>query len=173
MSTDPPLSELMPGLAAAGPDPDLGEAGLLFAPLIGDWRMRTTLMPLNEPTVEMEGFWSFRWGLGGRAVYDVIGFRAAGSPSDTPTKNGLTVRFYDLSLATWRQVWIGVPRGEVIEFTARRDGPRILIEGGTSATLRLRWSFERITATEFAWEGRTSTDGGGTWYLEQTINGER
>src|ERR1700734_312955 len=101
MSTDPSLSALMPGLAATGPDPELGEAGLLFAPLIGDWRMRTTLMPLNEPTVEMEGFWSFRWGLGGRAVYDVIGFRAAGSPPDEPTKNGLTVRFYDLSLATW------------------------------------------------------------------------
>ncbi len=163
----------MPGLAASGPDPELGEAGNLFAPLIGDWRMRTTLMHLNEPAVEMEDFWSFRWGLGGRAVYDVIGFRPAGSPEGTPTRNGLTVRFYDVSLTTWRQVWIGVPRGEVIEFTARRDGPRILIEGGTSATLRLRWTFERMTATDFFWEGRTSTDGGGTWYLEQTINGER
>jgi hypothetical protein len=173
MSTNNQLSDRMPGLAADGPDPELGEAGHLFAPLIGDWRMRTTLMPLNEPPVEMEGFWSFRWGLGGRAVYDVIGFRAAGSPEDAPTKNGLTVRFYDATLATWRQVWVGVPRGDVIEFTARRDGSRILIEGGMSATLRLRWTFERITATEFAWEGRTSTDGGGTWRLEQTINGER
>jgi len=163
----------MPGLAASGPDAELGEAGRLFAPLIGDWRIRTTLMPLHEPAKEMEGFWSFRWGLGGRAVYDVIGFRPAGSPKDTPTRNGLTVRFYDASLATWRQVWIGVTRGEIVEFTARRDGPRILIEGGTSATLRLRWSFERITATEFGWEGRISKDGGATWHLEQTIDGER
>lgn len=163
----------MPGLAADGPDPELGEAGSLFAPLIGDWRMRSKLMPLDGPATEMEGFWSFRWGLGGRAVYDVIGFRAAGSPADTPTRNGLTVRFYDVALATWRQVWIGVPKGKIIEFTARRDGPRILIEGGNSATLRYRWSFERIAATAFAWEGRTSTDGGGTWHLEQTIDGER
>jgi hypothetical protein len=173
MSSNATPSDLMPGLPASGPDPELGEAGHLFAPLIGDWRMRTTLMSPHQPAIEMEGFWSFRWGLGGRAVYDVIGFRPARSPKDTPTRNGLTVRFYDVSIATWRQVWIGVPRGEIIEFTARRDGPRILIEGGTSATLRLRWSFERITATEFAWEGRTSTDGGATWYLEQTINGER
>lgn len=142
----------MPGLAASGPDPELGEAGRLFAPSIGDWCMRTTLMPLNEPPIEMEGFWSFRWSLGGRAVYDVIGFRPAGSPKDTPTRNGLTVRFYDAALAIWRQVWIGVPRGEAIEFTARRDGPRIPIEGGTSATLRLRRSLERVTATEFSWK---------------------
>ncbi len=163
----------MPGLAADGPDPDLGAAAELFAPLIGDWRMRTALMPLDEPQYELEGFWSFRWGLGGRAVYDVIGFRAPESPPDTPHRTGLTVRFYDGALATWRQVWIGVPRGEVIEFVARREGLRIVIDAAPSATLRYRWSFETITPTAFAWEGRTSFDGGATWRLEQTITGER
>jgi hypothetical protein len=163
----------MPGLAADGPDPKLGAAAELFAPLIGDWRMRTTLMPLGEPESSLEGFWSFRWGLGGRAVYDVIGFRAPGSPPDTPHRTGLTVRFYDAALATWRQVWVGVPRGVVIEFVARREGSRIVIDGAPSATLRYRWSFETITPTAFAWEGRTSRDGGATWHLEQTITGER
>jgi hypothetical protein len=164
------FSDQMPGLAADGPDPELGAAADLFAPLIGDWRMRTKLTPLDGPESELEGFWSFRWGLGGRAVYDVIGFRAPGSPPETPHRTGLTVRFYDSALATWRQVWIGVPRGVVIEFVARREASRILIDGAPSATLRYRWSFETITPTAFEWEGRTSRDGGATWHLEQTIN---
>ena len=167
------LSQLMPGLAADGPDPELGAAADLFAPLIGDWDMRTTLMPLDGPQVNLEGFWAFRWGLGGRAVYDVIGFRAPGSPPGTPYSTGLTVRFYDGVLQTWRQVWVGVPRGVIIEFVARREGSRILIDGAPSATLRYRWSFETITDTEFAWEGRTSRDGGVTWHLEQTISGRK
>jgi hypothetical protein len=167
------FSDQMPGLAADGPDPELGAAADLFAPLIGDWQMRTSLMPLDGPQVELEGFWSFRWGLGGRAVYDVIGFRPAGSPPETPHRTGLTVRFYDAALGTWRQVWVGVPRGVIIEFVARREGSRILIDGAPSATQRYRWSFESITPTSFAWEGRVSRDGGATWYLEQTITGER
>lgn len=168
-----PSPDAMPGLAADGPDPVLGAAADLFAPLIGDWQMRTTLTPFDGPQTELEGFWSFRWGLGGHAVYDVIGFRAPGSPNDAPFRTGLTVRFYDAALGTWRQVWIGVPRGIIIEFVARRDGTRILIDGAPSATLRYRWSFETITPTTFAWEGRTSHDGGATWHLEQTIAGSR
>ena len=168
-----PSPETMPGLAADGPDPELGAAADLFAPLIGDWQMHTNLMPLDGPPVAYEGFWSFRWGLGGRAVYDVIGFREPGSPADAPHRTGLTVRFYDGPRRTWRQVWIGVPRGIVIEFVARRDGARILIDGAPSALLRYRWSFETITATAFSWEGRTSHDGGATWHLEQTITGSR
>lgn len=168
-----PSLERMPGLAADGPDPELGAEADLFAPLIGDWNMRTRLMPLDGPQEDLEGFWSFRWGLGGRAVYDVIGFRQRGSPADSRHRTGLTVRFYDAALATWRQVWIGVPRGIIIEFVARREGSRILIDGGPSATLRYRWSFETITPTAFAWEGRTSRDGGATWHLEQTIDCDR
>jgi hypothetical protein len=168
-----PFSAEMPGLAAPGPDPAIGDAANLFAPLIGDWRMRTRLTPPGEPPEELVGFWSFRWGLGGRAVYDVIGFRAPDAPADSSHRCGLTVRFYDLALHTWRQVWIGVPRGTVMEFVARRDGTRILIDGASSATERIRWTFERIDATSFAWEGRTSHDGGATWALEQTIDGER
>jgi len=163
----------MPGLAAEGPDPNLGAAADLFAPLIGDWQMQTTYMPLHEPQAEYEGFWSFRWGLGGHAVYDVIGFREPGSPPDTPFRTGLTVRFYDAKLETWRQVWIGVPRGDIIEFVVRREDSRILIDGAPSATLRVRWSFETITPSAFAWEGRVSRDGGATWRLEQTISGRR
>jgi hypothetical protein len=167
------FSDQMPGLAADGPDPELGEAADLFAPLIGDWQMRTSLMPLDGPQVELEGFWSFRWGLGGRAVYDVIGFRAAGSPPEAPHRTGLTVRFHDGALGTWRQVWVGVPRGVILEFVARREGSRIVIDGAPSTTQRYRWSFETITPTSFAWEGRVSRDGGATWYLEQTITGTR
>jgi hypothetical protein len=50
-----PFSEQMPGLAAEGPDPELGAAADLFAPLIGDWQMRTSLMPLDGPQVDLEG----------------------------------------------------------------------------------------------------------------------
>ena len=171
--TTHPFSKEMPGLGADGPDPEIGAAAELFAPLIGDWRMTTKLTPRNGPASEFEGFWSFRWGLGGRAVYDVIGFRAPGSAPDAPHRTGLTVRFYDLTLATWRQVWIGVPRGNIIEFVARREGTRILIDGAESATRRVRWSFETITPTAFEWEGRKSRDGGATWWLDQTISGVR
>jgi hypothetical protein len=167
------ISTIARGLAADGPAPEIGDAAALFAPLIGDWLMQTVYMPRNEPERRMEGFWSFRWGLGGYAVYDVIGFRAAGTPPETPHRTGLTVRFYDLALATWRQVWIGVPRGHVSEFVVRGEGSRIVIDGAPSATERIRWSFASIGATAFEWEGRVSDDGGATWYLDQTISGER
>jgi hypothetical protein len=124
----------MPGLASDGLDPSLSAVADLFAPLIGDWRTQTKYMPTDEPPVELEGFWSFRWGLGGRAVYDVIGFREPGAPPDTPFRTGLTVRFYDEKLGTWRQVWIGVPRGDIIQFVVRREDSRILIDEAPSAT---------------------------------------
>jgi len=167
------FSTEMPGLAADGPDPEIGAAAELFVPLIGDWRMTTTLTPRDGPMTTLEGFWSFRWGLGGRAVYDVIGFRPPGSSPDSPHRTGLTVRFYDQALATWRQVWVGVPRGNVMEFVARRDGAHILIDGAESATRRCQWRFVAITPTTFEWEGRTSHDGGATWWLDQTISCQR
>jgi len=164
----------MPGLAAEGPAPEIGSASRLFAPLIGDWRMRTTYTPKDTDPEEFEGFWSFRWGLGGYAVYDVIGFRPLGTPPETAHRTGLTVRFYDLKLKTWRQVWIGVPRGNVMEFVARGDeNGRILIDGAPSATERVRWSFVHVERERFEWEGHVSQDGGATWYLNQTISGER
>jgi hypothetical protein len=167
------FSQPILGLAADGPDPSLGAAADLFPPLIGDWQIQTPYMPLGEPRIEYEGSWSFRWGLGGRAVYDVIGFRAPGAKPSTAFRAGLTVGFYDEKLATWRHVWLGVPRGDIIEFVGRKEYLRILIDGAPSATLRYRWIFETITASAFAWEGRISRGGGATWRLEQTISGRR
>src|SRR5580704_17153103 len=143
------FSDLMPGLAANGPAAELGDAADLFVPLIGDWRMKTILTPRDGPREELHGFWSFRWGLGGRAVYDVIGFRKPEEPADGPHRTGLTVRFYDLGLRTWRQVWIGVPWGFICEFAVRADGSKILIDGAPSATERIRWTFESIAPTAF------------------------
>jgi|SRR5579863_6471008 len=167
------MTDSMPGLAAPGPDPEIGDAAEMFAALIGDWRVVSTLTPLDEPKADYEGFWSFRWGLGGRSVYDVIAYRPAGSPDQTPYRGGITVRFYDVRLGTWRQVWVGVWSGVVIEFAVRREGSRIVIEGQHSPTTRYRWSFEEITRTSIHWEGRTSLDGGATWRLAQTIDGVR
>jgi hypothetical protein len=163
----------IPGLDAPGPDPALGSAADLFAPLIGDWNIHTIHTPLDKPHAEYEGSWSFRWGLGGRAVYDVITYWLIGGSSDTPYRSGITVRFYDLELKTWRQVWVGAWTGVVIEFAVYREGMRIIIEGQRSATSRYRWTFEDITAEHLWWEGRTSYDGGGSWRLEQTIEGWR
>jgi hypothetical protein len=163
----------MPGLDAHGPDPAIGAASELFAPLIGEWRIRTVHTPLDKPKAEYEGFWAFRWGLGGRAVYDVIAYRLVGSPENAPYRSGITVRFYDLDLKTWRQAWIGAWTGIIIEFGVRPEGMGIAIEGQRSATNRYRWSFEEITPTHLWWEGRTSYDGGTSWTLEQTIEGVR
>lgn len=166
-------SALMPGLAAPGPDPALGNEAQLFAPLIGDWQIRTVHTPFTKPSATYDGFWSFRWGLGGRAVYDVIAYRLIDAPSDAPYRSGITVRFYDTELHAWRQVWVGAWSGAVIEFAVRGDGSRIVIEGQHSATKRFAWSFEKIEPRAFHWEGRTSYDGGATWHLEQTIDGWR
>ena len=163
----------MPGLRASGPDPAIGDAASVFAPLIGDWKIRTKHMPPDKPESEHEGFWSFRWGLGGRAIYDTIGYRPVGSPDDAPNRLGITVRFYDLEQRAWRQVWVGAWSGVVIEFRVRKDGERIIIEGRDSAGTQYLWSFEEISATSLHWEGRTSRDNGATWRLEQTIDGVR
>jgi hypothetical protein len=163
----------MTGLDAPGPDSALGEAAHLFDPLMGEWKIQTVLTPPGKPRAVCEGMWSFRWGLGGRSVYDVIAYREAGAADDAPYRAGITVRFYDTELRTWRQVWIGAWTGIVIEFAVRSEGSRIIMEGQHSATLRYRWSFEEITGSRFWWEGRTTRDGGATWTLEQTIEGWR
>ena len=165
--------DLMPGLAALGPDPAIGDAAAVFAPLIGDWDIRTEHVPFDGPPATYDGFWSFRWGLGGRAVYDVIGYRLAGCAADEPYRTGITVRFYDLGLRTWRQAWVGAWKGIIIEFAVRPENGRVVIEGQTTAMTRYRWSFEEITATTLRWEGRSSRDGGASWHLEQTIGGRR
>ncbi len=163
----------MPGLAAAGPDPALGDEAKIFAPLIGDWQIRTVHTPFSKPSATYDGFWSFRWGLGGRAVYDVIAYRLIDAPADAPYRSGITVRFFDTELRAWRQVWVGAWSGVVIEFAVRAEDSRIVIEGQHSATKRFVWSFEKIAPKTFHWEGRTSYDGGATWHLEQTIDGWR
>lgn len=163
----------MPGLDAPGPDAALGDAAKLFEPLMGEWKIKTVLTPADGSRAEYDGFWSFRWGLGGRSVYDVIAYRAAGAADDAPYRSGITIRFYDTQLQTWRQVWIGAWTGIVIEFAVRAEGSRIVIQGGHSATQRFRWSFEEISESRFWWEGRTSRDGGANWVLEQTIEGWR
>lgn len=103
----------------------------------------------------------------------MIGYRLIESPDDAAYRLGITVRFYDLELNTWRQVWVGAWSGIVIEFAVRGDGSRIVIEGQRSAMTRYRWSFEEIEDTHFWWECRTSRDGGAHWTLEQTIEGRR
>ena len=167
------MNTSMPGLDAPGPDAALGDAARLFEPLIGEWTIETVLMPAGKPRAVYDGVWSFRWGLGGRSVYDVIAYRAAGSAGDAPYRAGITVRFYDTELRTWRQVWVGAWTGIVIEFAVHTEGSRIVIEGQHSATQRYRWSFEEISESHFWWEGRTSRDGGASWALEQTIEGRR
>lgn len=164
------------GLDAPGPDPALADKLNLFGQFVGDWEFDMTMIQPDGSRVTGKGEWHFGWVLQGRAIEDAwIAWDDSSKPNATPSEYGATVRCYDVKTDTWRVVWVGPLRRNLITFVGRKIGDEIVMEADTrdASPQRSRWIFSNITASSFDWRAVRSTDGGKTWVLQQELSVRR
>ncbi|WP_199430576.1 hypothetical protein [Qaidamihabitans albus] len=164
-------------LAAAGPDPALGDRLDDFGRFVGGWDMRIRHLPAGGEPVELTGEWHFGWVLGGRAVQDVLVTHQAGRHDGfvaVAGGAGTTVRFADARTGRWYACWLGPVNGNVCTLTGGAEGDRLVLHGTDQRSGELlRWSFSDISATSFSWTGEVSADDGRTWRVEQEMAATR
>jgi hypothetical protein len=161
------------GLVAAGPNPEHADRLMLFGKFVGSWELDGVAFDEDGARTEYFGEWVFGWLLEGRAVHDVAIEPESGA-------RFYSVRFYDPAVDAWHVTswhlnW-ATPLVRAVRAVSARgqaDGG-IVLEGAVVDTQRqLRWSFSPLTDQGFTWEGRSSTDGGRTWHLDEVIDAHR
>jgi len=154
------------GFLTTTPNAAFAEQAQLFAPLIGDWVMRSVYIDKEGGRKEIEGTWHFRFGLDGGCVLDQFRYR---DNEQSEWLSGMTVRYYDAKIARWRVVYFAPARQEHFEFTAHKFGDGIRLERADSDGALRRWTFTSIRKDGFDWVSTCSRDGGETWTVDQEI----
>lgn len=156
-------------LAADGPDRELDQDRLLYAPLIGSWDVIHRTYTDDGSVVERDAEWHFAWILGGLGVQDLL-FKKGAAPRERNT----ALRCYDAAIDAWRVTAMQPVGGEFVSLVARREGERIVQLGAPQdGSTRERWTFSEIGADSFVWRGESSTDGGRSWRLDQEMRCSR
>lgn len=170
-----PAARLIDALLAAGPAPDLPEAGALFGQFAGSWDGTMSGRNPDGGWTTVPGELHFGWVLEGRAVQDVWVFpkRGSGIAPSTADEYGSTIRFYDREAGDWRIVWISPMHHVVRIFRARADGDEMFIEGTNAQGQPQRWIFSDVTPTSFRWRNIVSADGGRTWQVVERVEARR
>jgi hypothetical protein len=156
-------------LEADGPYPPLAEKLMLFGQFVGSWDLENTSHGADGTVSTVQGEWHFAWVLGGRAIQDVI--FAVGAP---PEERGTSIRAFDERIDAWWVTWMAPAGGEFVQLKASPiDGGIEVIGAGMDTGQLERWSFSEITPDSFVWQGRSSSDGGATWQLDQEMHARR
>jgi hypothetical protein len=163
-------------LLSAGPDPQGLPELMQFGRFVGAWDLDVIYYATDGTvTRRVPGEWHFGWALEGRAVADVwiVPPRAQRDAAAPPAgEYGMSLRFYDRSIAGWRSTWLGPVHHVVYPFLARQIGESMVLERIDSGRI-IRWSFRDITAESFTWDNSVSSDDGKTWLLEQKFLARR
>jgi hypothetical protein len=114
----------------------------------------------------------FAWVLDGRAVQDTwitssSADRAAGRTAPLHWF-GTTLRVFDRATGSWRATWTDPESSVRIDLDGRRRGDDI-VQIGTRGGHPIRWSFTKITADAFLWQGHILHTDGSTWRLEVEV----
>jgi hypothetical protein len=164
-------SGFVEALHVAGPTEERADKLMLFGQFVGSWELECTRIDSNGRKVHMVGEVHFGWVLGGRAVQDIWIVPGRGQPGEGESPlafHGTTVRFYDDNIGAWRSTWVEPVNGRVRRFIGKLvDGTIALLSDEDEP--RLRWKFTNIQSDAFTWVGETSTDGGGTWHVEEVM----
>jgi hypothetical protein len=139
--------------------------------LIGSWTIDSTWYDADANERHGRGQWHFERILGGLGVEDVL--FAEGS---APHEYGTSLGAYDAAAGEWHVVWMQPGAGEFTALIARANGHEIVQEGRALNDRRNRierWRFVDVTTDRFTWLGEASTDGGGTWQLQQRMDARR
>lgn len=163
-------------LLSKGPNPSEPPELMQFGRFVGAWDLKVTYFdPTGLVSREVEGEWHFGWVLEGRAVADVwiVPRRSLREPSGPPAgEYGMSLRFYDQSIAAWRSTWLGPVHKVVLPFIAKQIGDEMVLERLEGERL-VRWVFSDITSDTFTWRNIVSIDCGETWHLEQQFKARR
>jgi hypothetical protein len=148
-----------------------------FGRLAGLWRTSITVHPADgSPPRHAQGEWEFGYALEGRAVIDVWQVPPRDQLVDgrrQPNQEiGLCVRIWDPRLQLWRFTFHGTAYGTEVQMFAREIGDEMVLERADGGRLT-RWTFSEFDAASFSWRSEISTDGGGSWQLEQGLTASR
>jgi hypothetical protein len=86
---------------------------------------------------------------------------------------GTTLRIYDPALGAWRIQWSDPVTQTFFTMTGRQEGSDIVQIGEGPGGSLIRWSFRKITASSFLWQGEISKDGGTTWLKQVEFTAKR
>lgn len=168
------IDALPAALHEDGPDEALADKLQLFGRFIGAWDLEWRGAGPDGREIVVPGELHFGWILGGRAIQDV--WRVPVNPADAPGMSGFhgtTIRFYDPKIDAWRSTWINPRQGTVRRFIGRPDPDGITLECIEPDRTPERWCFRDITPNSFRWISESSSDGGATWVLEETMLARR
>jgi hypothetical protein len=160
-------------LGADGPRPDLADQLDLFGRFVGAWDLEWHGRDLAGAPTVVSGELHVGWILGGAAVQDV--WRVPldpGAGRHMRAFHGTTIRFYDSHIGAWRSTWIDPLNGRVRRFIGRMEGGIIVLDG-LDEDPKERWTFRDITTGSFQWRGESSSDGGGSWSIEDEMLARR
>lgn len=144
----------------------------VFSPLIGSWSLEVENIAADGSVTRSDAEWHFDWALGGRAVVDVwISPARANRASPDDGEWGMSVRFYDEQLQTWRSTWHGPGRGWVIPFLAHEVDGGLRLEANHDGT-PIRWTFSDIREDSFRWRAEHQQEDG-SWQIRQTFAATR
>lgn len=166
------LSRFLDAFGSAEPDAEWAGRLTLFGQFVGSWDLDVTNFDADGNATEIEGEWHFGWALAGRAVADVWICPRREPDGSSPGEHGVSVRFYDELLGSWRSTWIGPQNRLVRPFVARGVDDRIVLEGSFEPGVTTRWEFSQITPSTFTWRNEESRDGQ-SWTLIQMFSARR
>ncbi len=167
--------QMIKGLGADGPDPELKEKLMLFGQFVGDWEIESESFLPDGSRPKGKGEIHFGWILSGTAIQDVWSGSVENPPPGFPSTGfGTTIRFYDPKIDALRIIWIA-PVGSVIQtFVARPVGDEIILEGRTpDDAYPEQWILSEITPQSFHWRSVESHDNEQTWQVTQKIIARR
>lgn len=168
-------SGFMEALHVAGPAEEAADKLMLFGQFVGSWELKCTRIDFRGREVHMVGELHFGWVRGGRAVQDIWIVPGRGQPGEGESPlafHGTTVRFFDENINAWRSTWVEPVNGRVRRFIGKLVDETIVLLSEEDEP-RLRWKFTNIQSDSFTWVGEISTDGGGTWNVEEVMSASR
>ncbi len=161
-------------LLSSNPAKDRTQALHLYGQLAGKWNISIKYTPKEGTEKYVSGEWEFGYVLEGRAVIDVwqIPARNEAELSGNTVECGLCVRIYDPVLDLWKFTFHGPLYRTTINMLAYKIGDEIVQEMFAGRDI-VRWIFHDIADNKFLWKAIRSTDGGKSWYTEQTLEAIR
>lgn len=159
---------------ADAPRPELRHRLAVFEPLIGAWALVVDDIAADGTISQRPGEWHFGWALDGRALADVWicpsrSAMAAGAPDG---EWGLSLRFWDEQIGSYRSTWHGPSRGWVIPFKAVVEDGRIALRGQREDGVDLAWIFSDVKENSFSWRAE-EREPGSEWRVRQRFAATR
>jgi hypothetical protein len=156
-------------LSADAPAVENKEKLMLFGQFVGSWEFDGVGYSADGTRTTDKGEIHFSWVLQGRAVQDLWIERESTDPR--PKIYGSTIRFYDPKTDTWSSTWIEPNYGIVSQFTGRKIGDEIVLEGKDKQGVQIHWVFSQIKQDSFHWRGERLTEG--KWRVYEELDARR